>query len=330
MRSASQSPGPFLRRQISRRQISRPARLIAASLIVAGAISAPSAPIAEPATKVFLNGKPAPVYFNDGDSFRVLGGEHAGTRARLAGFNTLETFGPVHQWGDWHAKELYTLSKAATLNAARGVWSCKSDFDTDTYGRTLWYCRDLAIDQIRRGLAHALSINYDPADPDFMAAQRQAMANKRGIWAHGIPAYVLTSLHSISEGRNPAYNRLVSTRDGHSAKWAHNNNYVECQNVCREERFVPDETVETLAKELLQDQGLAPMGLAKLTQAVGDFARLGYFGGIKDGEASLLETKLEGFERDGRFGEANPTPGSCHIYVEFLRRYGVGQAECLK
>lgn len=324
MRSSSQSPGP-----IARRPVAPFARLIATALIVIGAISMPSTPVAEPATKVYLNGKPAPVYFNDGDSFRVLGGEHIGTRARLAGFNTLETFGPVHQWGDWHAKELYTLSKAATLNAARGVWSCKSDFDTDTYGRTLWYCRDLAIDQIRRGLAHALSINFDPADPDFMAAQRQAMENKRGIWAHGTPAYVITSLHSVSEGRNPAYNRLVSTRDGHSAKWAHNDNYTECQNVCREERDVPDETIDALAKELLQDENLASLGMDKLSQAIGDFARLGYYGGIEDQEAALKE-KLESFERDGRFGEAKTVPGSCHIYVEFLRRYGVGQAECLK
>ena len=306
-------------------------RATALALIAAGLIVAPSAPIAEPATKVYLNGRPAPVYFNDGDSFRVLAGEHVGSRARLAGFNTLETFGPVHRWGDWHAKELYTLSKAATLNAMRGVWSCKSDFDTDTYGRVLWYCRDLAIDQIRRGYAHALSINYEPADPAFMAAQRDAIANRRGIWAHGTPAYVITSLHSVSEGRNPAYNRLVSTRDGHSAKWSHGDSYSECQDVCRQERQVEETAVEEVGRELAADAKLSHLGEAKLVQATGDFARLGYFGGIEEPDVeSYLKKKLESADQAGRFGENETALGSCHVYVEFLRRYGSGRAECLK
>ena len=54
----------------------------------------------EPRTKVVVNGLMSPVYFNDGDTFRVLSGQLSGTKARLEGFNTLESFGPVHQWGD--------------------------------------------------------------------------------------------------------------------------------------------------------------------------------------------------------------------------------------
>ena len=50
-------------------------------------------------TRVFLNGAPAPVYFNDGDTFRVLGGRFSGMRARLAGFNTLESYGNVPRVG---------------------------------------------------------------------------------------------------------------------------------------------------------------------------------------------------------------------------------------
>ena len=67
--------------------------------------------VAEPASQVFLNGVPTPVFFNDGDSFRILEGPLKGTKARLAGFNTLESYGPVHQWGGWHAKELYAIAK---------------------------------------------------------------------------------------------------------------------------------------------------------------------------------------------------------------------------
>src|SRR5687767_1443526 len=80
----------------------------------------------EPVTRVYLNGVPAPVYFNDGDTFRVLGGQHRGMKARLGGFNTLETFGPVHRWGKWHAKELYVISKMATQHARQGGWHCES------------------------------------------------------------------------------------------------------------------------------------------------------------------------------------------------------------
>lgn len=62
---------------------------------------------AESQTKIILNGKPVPVHFNDGDSFRVLAGEFKDAKARLFGYNTLESYGAVHQWGTWDAHELY-------------------------------------------------------------------------------------------------------------------------------------------------------------------------------------------------------------------------------
>lgn len=196
----------------------------------------PAGALAEPASLAYLNGQPAPVYYNDGDSFRVLAGPLAGTKGRLAGFNTLESYGPVHQWGTWTAQELYVLAKMATLNARRGVWNCESDMKTDTYGRTLWYCEDLAVDQIRKGLAHAMTVTKEPAKAPLLAAQKEAIEGKRGMWAHGVPAFVLTSLHSQDERPNdekPSYNRLVSSTDGHSEKWEHRDTYEECQNVCQ-------------------------------------------------------------------------------------------------
>ena len=99
---------------------------------------------AVPASKVFLNGVPTPVFFNDGDSFRVLSGPLAGTRARLQGFNTLESYGRCHQWGDWTRRELGHYATLGTLNAQRGVWNCTSDMKKDFYGRILWNCKDLA------------------------------------------------------------------------------------------------------------------------------------------------------------------------------------------
>ena len=74
---------------------------------------------AEPETLVILNKKATPVYFNDGDTFRALAGPFAGPSNRLAGFNTLESYGSVHRWGKFEAKELYNLAKIATWNAQR-------------------------------------------------------------------------------------------------------------------------------------------------------------------------------------------------------------------
>lgn len=205
--------------------------LLASALLLLIPVTAWSKPL----SRVFLNGVPAPVHFNDGDSFAVLGGEFAGTKARLAGYNTLESFGPCHKWGNWDANELYILAKKATLNARRGVWHCFSDGKRDGYGRILWNCPDLIEDQVRKGLAHAMTVTDDPAEERYLKAQRLAQAERRGIWAHGIPKYVLTSLHSNDEGyEGTTYNRLVSTETGSSKKWLHKDNYKECDWVCHD------------------------------------------------------------------------------------------------
>ena len=208
-------------------------RALCVGLMVLCAVASANA---EPATTVYLNGAPAPVYFNDGDSFRVIAGPLAGSRARLAGFNTLESYGSVHSWGNWTARELYINAKMATLNARRGVWRCTSDMSKDGYGRILWHCPGLAVDQIRKGLAHAMTVTKDAADPRFLEAQREAIKNRAGMWAHGVPDFVLTSTHSMTEDsrRKTTYNRLVSTKDGHSEKWIHSDSYKECQKVCHE------------------------------------------------------------------------------------------------
>lgn len=96
----------------------------------------------EPTTRVVLNGVRMPCVFQRRRQLQGASGPLAGTTARLAGFNTLESFGPVHQWGAWHAYELYIMAKMATLNARRGSWHCDSDLSRDGYGRILWTCPD--------------------------------------------------------------------------------------------------------------------------------------------------------------------------------------------
>ena len=293
----------------------------------------------EAVTRVYLNGVPAPVYFNDGDTFRVLAGQHKGMKARLGGFNTLETFGPVHRWGSWHAKELYAISKMATMHARQGVWHCEAkEFETDTYGRVLWSCKDLMLDMIRRGYAHALSVDYAPSDPELLAVQREAMENRRGMWAHGVPNYLITSLHSIDEGggsNGKTYNRLVSTRDGHSAKWEHTNRYGECEWVCRQENTVSPDQVKEAVEELIVDpqigEAVMKLGDQKIEQLVGDYAWLGYFGGVEDaGLAEKITKKLEAMIAAKKLGNGANTLGSCALFVVFERRYGATRPACLK
>ena len=214
-----------------RRRWTRPLTTLALGLVAMLWLVAPSprdAHAKEPRTKVILNGELVPVTFNDGDSFRVLNGDRA--KARLKGYNTLESYGAVHSWGTWTAKEMYVIAKMATLHARRGIWECESDGKLDTYGRTLVWCPGLAEELVRLGMAHVLSVDDNPGDPKLLAAQREAIAAKRGLWAHGVPDFILTSLHSREEDvdGHGTYNRLVSTKDGHSVKWRHDNKYPEC------------------------------------------------------------------------------------------------------
>jgi len=297
---------------------------------------------AEPATKVFLNGVPAPVYFNDGDSFRVLGGKYHGTKARLAGYNSLESYGRAHQWGKWTADEMFVLAKMATNRAKKGVWRCTTDGKADTYGRMLFWCPELAEDLIRSGLAHVLSVNESPGDPKLIAAQQEAIAARRGMWAHGVPDYVLTSLHSIAEdtdGRN-AYNRIVSTTDGHSNKWIHDENYDECQNVCDdggEAKSRLDKATAALKADPAVGPMLAGVGGARkydndlLDLIASDFAR------GKDITKRMARPEhlpafaavLQKLKDNGELGRAVKLP-ACMIYVDFRRRFGGGRAACLK
>lgn len=292
-------------------------------------------------SRVYLNGVPTPVYFNDGDSFKVLAGVYANTRARLAGFNTLESYGPVHRWGNWHAKELYYLAKEATMNARRGVWHCTSkDLSKDTYGRILWYCPDLARDQIRRGLAHAMTVTEEPSDPSYLAAQRQAIEARRGMWAHGVPAFVMTSLHSTSEGGGSddgsQYNRMVSTFDGHSNSMRHKEDYDECAWICSKEREVSTASITAGAQALRERADLEPI-IGDLTdeqveQIVRDYAHVGWFSRFrKDKERKLeLELALAKLTEEGVLPGGVMDEGSCVIYVEFKKRYNKGRPECLR
>lgn len=288
-------------------------------------------------TRVFVNGVPVPVHFNDGDSFRVFDGEYRGSQCRLAGFNTLESFGPGHQWGDWHPYELYINAKQATYNGRDGVWHCTTDGSRDTYGRVLMICPDLAIDQIRKGLAHAYEVE-GASPPEYLRAQQEAIRHRRGMWAHGVPDYIMTSIHSADEdpGREWHYNRLISTRDGHSESMRHQETYSECEWVCDEEIRVDLPRVRAAARRLREDPRIAPqltdLFNLHLVEIVSRFHRTGdmpdYY--LDEPTREIVRQRLESEQAQGLLGETHTARGSCMIHVPFERRYGQDRAACLR
>jgi endonuclease YncB( thermonuclease family) len=290
---------------------------------------------ADARTRVILNGVATPVVFNDGDSFRVLGGPMTGAKSRLSGFNTMESHGPVHVWGTWTAHELYVIAKIATYNARDNVWECTTDGKTDGYGRMLVFCPGLAKDQVKKGLAHAMSINDDPADAELLALQREAQAARRGIWAHGIPNYVLTSLHSIEEDveGDGIYNRLVSSYDGHSVKWKHESKYDECSRVCHLVYSVDEGKVGEVVAQLKREQAPLVAGLddAKLTTAVREFARHHHVTvPVPAAQQPKLQALLLEWAAKGAFGAQQASEEACMVHVDFKRRYGGSRATCLR
>lgn len=292
---------------------------------------------AEVYSRVYLNGRLVPVYFNDGDTFRVMEGPWRGSACRLAGFNTLESYGPVHQWGDWHPYELFINAKLATYNGRQGEWHCTTDGQRDTYGRLLTFCPDLAVDQIRKGLAHTMEVDDAPSPPAYIRAQQEAIRNRRGMWAHGVPDFVMTSLHSASEdpSRESHYNRLVSTLDGHSESYRHRETYGECEWICNTETRADEARVEAAARRLRADPGLAPrmteLFNIHLIGIVSRFRRKGELPGYLPEELRPdLMTFLERERDQGQLGETHEARGSCALYVEFERRYGQTRAECLR
>ena len=318
--------------------LSRPLSILAISLIALALSAASSAPAQanETPTLAYLNGTATAVFFNDGDSFRVLAGPMKGTKARLKGFNTLESYGPVHAWGGWTAKEMSRWAKLGTMNARKGIWNCESkDMKKDGYGRILWDCRDLAIDQIRKGLAHAMTVTKDPAEPDLLEAQAAAIRDRVGIWAHGVPDFVLTSLHSLDEGRgDKTYNRTVSSRDGHSKKWYHQQTLVECQSACTPS--IPDEAaVKRLAQAIKGNeahQAITAMYVYEgaLEAAITGFVAIGFLEPIPDESLRVtFESILLNVVKRGELSQGG-APVACMTHVDFKRRFGATKAKCLK
>lgn len=186
-------------------------------------------------TIVFLDGQKERVFWNDGDSFRVLDGPKKDVKARIYGYNTLESYGPVHFWGGFNAYELFKLAKQGTNLARSKVWHCNSKGKVDGYGRIIVDCADLSAAMIKTGSAHVFAVDADP-DPKLVKAQLEAQSKRLGIWEKGIPQLIVTSIHSTDERRDDpsaaSYNRLCDTATGKSRMIKHDLAFKECNVFC--------------------------------------------------------------------------------------------------
>lgn len=214
--------------------------LILAALAALAALAPATASAARPRRShghpgtVILDGQPTRVRWTDGDTFQVDSGPLKGFSSRLAGYNTLETYGPVHRVGEAGPEALWQVARAAAPLLAREAWRCATLGQRDGYGRALVTCPDAAAALLRAGMAMVFAMD-GRADPALLAAQREAQAARRGLWAGGVPPLVLTSVHAEGEkglGPKGAYDRVVDTATGQATARPHHRRYLPCQEVC--------------------------------------------------------------------------------------------------
>lgn len=207
-------------------------------LLVAALVALSLVPTASAKSRITLDGVEVEALWSDGDSFRVTSGPKKGLKSRIVQYNTLESYGPVHRWGTWTPQELARIAKQATAVVRAGSWTCEilernGRPIKDHYGRSLIRCPDAAKALISQGLAHAMFVDEMEADRTLVEAQHAAQKAGAGMWAKGIPAAIVTSVHSADEpNSDKPYNRVVDTETGLSKKMFHTKTYERCTEAC--------------------------------------------------------------------------------------------------
>jgi len=182
---------------------------------------------------VILDGVTLEASWDDGDTFSA---KHPETgekiKARLNGYNTLESYGAVHIWGDWTAEELYTIAKESGELAKSKTWTCTDTKKGGGYGRILVDCPALRTEMLKAGMAHVFAIEAAAPQED-LDAMRFGMEAKNGMWEKGVPNHLVTSLHSQSEKPDKeVYNRVCDLVKGQCAPQPHQDTYEICEKVC--------------------------------------------------------------------------------------------------
>ena len=184
---------------------------------------------------IVLAGAPTAVRWVDGDSFEFLSGPRKGKETRLIGYNTLESYGPAHRWGEWTARELWGLSKLAPKFAAKHEWACSTQGKKDGYGRLLVDCPDLRTQMVKKGYGHVFAYD-EPADPALLELQREARLASRGMWAKGLAEEVVTSVHNGTASRSGGM-RVVDSRTGETRMVGHEIDLKTCQEICHGDKW---------------------------------------------------------------------------------------------
>lgn len=186
---------------------------------------------AEPRTNgvLILDGAETRVHWDDGDTFSV---PERKLKARLMGYNTLESYGAVHRFGPGE-KRLFEIAEEATTLARSQAWTCTSYNTEGGYGRKNVDCPDLRRALLEAGLAHVFSVN-GPADEADLKAQAIGIKAAVGMWSEGPPSSLVTSIHSLDEkpGAESTYNRVLDLETGEASKRPHSNTHAVCEWVC--------------------------------------------------------------------------------------------------
>ena len=180
-------------------------------------------------SEVLLKGKPVGVEWSDGDTLTFTTGPRKGRRARLVGFNTLESYGPVHRWGSWQPAGLLQIALESRDIASSRSWECSLRKGKDSYGRFLLDCPEARRSMLRSGHAHVFAYDSE-ADPADLALQREARAEGRGMWAQGRPETLVTNVRADPEGR--VFLRVVSCRTGSTRAEHQREDYSICEEIC--------------------------------------------------------------------------------------------------
>ena len=198
-------------------------------LTTALALTPPKPTILEPNGRIVLDGVSTAVKWDDGDTFVVPA---TGLKARLNGYNTLESYGAVHRFGPGE-QILFGLSSKATELARSREWSCTVQEGSGGYGRSRVDCPELRRSLLEAGLAHAFVVSGAAKQAD-LDAQRIGMQAQVGMWSNGVPKGIVTSVHSLDEKQDQetTYNRVLDPLTGLAGKRTHSNTYKPCEWVC--------------------------------------------------------------------------------------------------
>ena len=132
-------------------------------------------------------------------------------------------------------------------------------------------------------------------------------------------------------------NRLISSLDGVSSKWKHQNVYGECEEVCHPTLVLDTDTALKVIAELRSDEStqkhVRGMEDVYLMALLNEYATMGRVARVFDAPSGhvVVAKLLDAMKAQGVMGSARKQDGSCMVYATFERRYRVKpKPRCMK